>query len=168
MGLVKLTITISFWIFIVNGSCPFEYYQCSEFPDLCCPDGYKCTGNTSCVKNLTYPTSSSGGAIAGGILGGIVLIAAVSQRLLDQSLSSTKKPSRRKDHSQGTTTKLDTPLAANSRYCIKKHFREYNLKDDTDNGIRIMKWLGRQRNPRVITKYRTKIQSNRCNTDDRR
>ncbi|XP_052071276.1 CD109 antigen-like [Mytilus californianus] len=24
----------------------------------------------------------------------------------------------------------------------------YNLKDDTDNGIRIMKWLGRQRNPR--------------------
>ncbi|CAC5407219.1 CD109 [Mytilus coruscus] len=24
----------------------------------------------------------------------------------------------------------------------------YNLKDDTDNGIRIMKWLGKQRNPR--------------------
>ncbi|XP_052103769.1 uncharacterized protein LOC127737260 isoform X2 [Mytilus californianus] len=74
MVLVKLTITISFWIFIVNGSYPFEYYQCSEFSDLCCPDGHKCTGNTACVKNLTYPTSSSGGAIAGGIVGGIILV----------------------------------------------------------------------------------------------
>ncbi|VDH98551.1 Hypothetical predicted protein [Mytilus galloprovincialis] len=77
MGLVQLTFTISFWILIVNGSCPFEYYQCSEFPDLCCPDGYNCTGSTTCEKNPIYPTSSSGAAIAAGILGGIILIAVV-------------------------------------------------------------------------------------------
>ncbi|XP_052103858.1 uncharacterized protein LOC127737309 [Mytilus californianus] len=116
MGLVKLTITISFWIFIVNGSCPFEYYKCSEFLDWCCPDGYTCTGNNSCDKNSTYPTSSSGGAIVGGILGSIVLIAVVSGCLSAAVKSnhgtfrSVVVPRRNLvggNHNQGTTTKLD-------------------------------------------------------------
>ncbi|XP_076100766.1 uncharacterized protein LOC143069847 [Mytilus galloprovincialis] len=78
MGLVKLTTLISFWILIVNGSCPFEYYQCSDFLDWCCPSGYTCTGNNSCDNyNSIDPTAGLGGAIVGGILGGIVLIAVV-------------------------------------------------------------------------------------------
>ncbi|CAG2247333.1 GRN [Mytilus edulis] len=62
MGLVKLTTLISFWIFIVNGSCPFEYYQCSDFLDWCCPSGYTCTGNNSCDNyNSIDPTAGLGG-----------------------------------------------------------------------------------------------------------
>ncbi|XP_063426039.1 uncharacterized protein LOC134709835 [Mytilus trossulus] len=78
MGLAKLTFTISFWIFIVNGSCPVEYFQCSDFFDWCCPSDYTCTGNNSCDNyNSIDPTAGLGGAIVGGILGGIVLIAVV-------------------------------------------------------------------------------------------
>ncbi|XP_052103776.1 uncharacterized protein LOC127737260 isoform X9 [Mytilus californianus] len=71
MGPVILTIVISFWISTVKGSCPGSYYHCTGY-SWCCPRGYSCTGTSRC-----YESSSSGGAIAGGNLGGIVLIAVV-------------------------------------------------------------------------------------------
>ncbi|XP_052103851.1 uncharacterized protein LOC127737304 [Mytilus californianus] len=69
-----LLLIILVFISSVHGSCPGSYYHCTGY-SWCCPLSYSCTGTSSCYARSSSSLSSSpsGGAIAGGIVGSIIL-----------------------------------------------------------------------------------------------
>ncbi|CAC5398055.1 unnamed protein product [Mytilus coruscus] len=87
MDFVLFVITISEFINVVKGVvCKSSYYHCTGYL-WCCPNGYSCTGTSTCYENLynspyspylsSYSSSTSSlqiGYNVGGCIGGLICL----------------------------------------------------------------------------------------------